>query len=123
MKKITTPAIALLLGLAAPFALTGAALADVIVTFSDGTTTTVGDDEALELCESEIIDGTCTVDSMTLDEYLDSLEETNSAKAFAPGQRAKTEGGSAKDYAPGQVSKQDDGGSAKDNAPGQQKKN
>jgi hypothetical protein len=130
--KLTATAISLLLGMAAPFTLTGIAAAQETVTvgFESGETEILTFEEAAAVCggEENIVDGACqaTIPHDELAGLLDELDDEddsgsseNSAKALAPGQRAQEEGGSAKDYAPGQV--KEDGESAKDHAPGQNK--
>lgn len=126
MNKKTSTAIALVLGLAAPFAFSGAAMA-VVVTFAGGETIDLSSSEAAAVCgidEGDIVDDACTT-TMTLAEYEDSLDDDgdgpseNSAAAYAPGQ-LKQEGESAREYAPGQQA-QESGGSASDFAPGQVK--
>lgn len=129
MNKKTSTAIALVLGLAAPFAISGAASA-VEVLFSDDEVLTLEPADAAIACgisEDQVGEG-CE-STMTSEEYLASQDgdgddedgpSENSAAAFAPGQ-LKEEGESAREYAPGQQA-QENGGSASDYAPGQQKK-
>lgn len=138
MIKITTvAAAALLLGSAAPFALSTSAIASehpVDVTFSGELAAELGlgDDEvvqlpfslAAEVCPDLAVDATscdAAVTTEDLEEFLEELDDDgdNSARKFAPGQR-KEDGESAREYAPGQV--KEEGESARDSAPGQQKK-
>ncbi|HEY0918870.1 hypothetical protein [Devosia sp.] len=129
-KMLTTTSIALLLGLAAPVALTATAGAQEVmvdVTFSDAVTTAYPSADAAALCgiaEEEIVDGACdsALASSEADGFLDELDSggnENSAREFAPGQ-LKGEGESAREYAPGQT--KEEGESARSEAPGQQKK-
>ena len=129
-KTLTTTAIALLLGLAAPLALTSTAGAQEVmvdVTFSDTVIVAYPIADAAALCgiaEGEIVDGACdsALSSTEAEGFLDELESAsneNSAREFAPGQ-LKGEGESAREYAPGQT--KEDGESARSEAPGQQKK-
>lgn len=134
MNKKTSTAIALVLGLAAPFAFSGAAVAQVtfLVNFNDGASQLYSLSDAAALCgiseEAVSSAGECdaNMDSTDADEFLagedddDGPGSENSAAAFAPGQ-LKEEGESAREYAPGQQA-QENGGSASDYAPGQQKK-
>jgi len=131
--KLTATAISLLLGMAAPFTLTGVAAAQetVTVSFESGETEILTFEEAAAVCggEANIVDGAClaTIPRGELEGFLDELDEgeddagasENSARELAPGQRAQQEGGSAQDYAPGQV--KEDGESAREHAPGQNK--
>ncbi len=130
--KLTATAISLLLGMAAPFTLTGIAAAQETVTvgFESGETEILTFEEAAAVCggEENIVDGACqaTIPHDELAGLLDELDDEddsgaseNSAKELAPGQRAQQEGGSAQDYAPGQV--KEDGESAREHAPGQNK--
>lgn len=144
MIKITTvAAAALLLGSAAPFALSTSAIASehpVDVTFSGELAAELGlgDDEvvvelpfslAAEVCPDLAVDATscdAAVTTEDLEEFLEELDDDddddgddNSARKFAPGQ-LKEDGESAREYAPGQV--KEEGESARDSAPGQQKK-
>ena len=126
MNKKTATAIALVLGLATPFALSGAAMA-VDVTFVDGDVLLgLSSEEAETACgEAMIVNDACD-STLTLAQYQAGLEgdeegpgSENSAAALAPG-HVKGEGESAREYAPGQQM-QASGGSATDYAPGQVK--
>lgn len=138
MKIATATAVTLLLGAAAPFALSTPAIASahpVEVTFSDPLAAELGLEDgvvielpfslAAEVCPDLTDETSCDATTTTddLDEFIEELDDDdgddNSARQYAPGQ-LKEDGESAREYAPGQM--KEDGESAKESAPGQQKK-
>lgn len=120
MNKKTATAIALVLGLATPFALSGAAAA-VEVLFANNVVRDLSESEAVLACDTPDPGEACESE-MTYGQFRASLNgggSENSAAALAPG-HVKGEGESAREYAPGQQM-QASGGSATDYAPGQVK--